>query len=71
MRVLLTFGTIDNDYCCYLYKLGQKCLYNGLLEYKNALFRNLVPQVCVLCMISNNSTGHGNLLLVPVVQSSP
>ena len=25
LRVLLTFCNIDDDFCCYLYKLGQKC----------------------------------------------
>ena len=36
----------------------------------NALIIDLVPLVCLLCMISNNSSGQGNLLWVPVAQSS-
>ena len=39
-------------------------------EYKNTLNRDLVPLVSVLCMIRNNSTGHGKLPWVPFAQSS-
>ena len=53
----LLYETINNDYLCYIYRLRQKCQYMGVLEYKNALIRDLVPLVCVSCMISINSIG--------------